>query len=186
MRKVLSAITCAAVIGWAGSAMALPATWQDQIDWTPDIYAQAGGQNDPFNFFLDIGNDGFVSIFEGGDDVVTGYKLTIALYDDKTDRIIKDEVALIWQPLADLTSYNFKLTSNEIGGTIGGLIDINHDGTLNVRIDAIWGDFYIDYAKIVACGDNGKSADPVPEPATMLLFGTGLMGLAAAGRRRRK
>ncbi|WP_310601272.1 PEP-CTERM sorting domain-containing protein [Desulfobulbus sp.] len=185
MRKVLSAITCAAVIGWAGSAMALPATWQDQIDWTPDIYSKAGGPNDPFDFFLDIGNDGFVSIFQGGDDFVAGYTLTIALKDD-TDRIFKNEIAWIWQPAVDFTSYNFKMDFEEIGGTIGGLIDINHDGTLNVRIDAIVGDFYIDYAKIVACGDDGRGASPVPEPATMLLFGTGLMGLAAAGRRRQQ
>jgi hypothetical protein len=33
---------------------------------------------------------------------------------------------------------------------------------------------------------SGESAAPVPEPTTMLLIGTGIAGLAATGRRRRK
>ena len=35
-----------------------------------------------------------------------------------------------------------------------------------------------------ACGNDGGTAAPVPEPATMLLFGTGLIGLAAIGRKK--
>jgi hypothetical protein len=50
------------------------------------------------------------------------------------------------------------------------------------------GDFgiYLDdpgWTVTVIEADNGAS--PVPEPATMILFGTGLAGLAAVGRRRK-
>lgn len=32
--------------------------------------------------------------------------------------------------------------------------------------------------------NNGGGADPIPEPATIMLFGAGLVGLACMGRRR--
>lgn len=44
------------------------------------------------------------------------------------------------------------------------------------------GDWVLDSGVFLQAGSFSK--DPVPEPATMLLFGTGLAGLAAAGRRR--
>jgi hypothetical protein len=37
-----------------------------------------------------------------------------------------------------------------------------------------------------ATGDYGSQPDPIPEPATMLLFGAGLAGLAGISRKRRK
>jgi hypothetical protein len=172
------------LFGVAPSAGAIPTSWTDKIDWSPDVSLEDAPwwkeASDDFSYFHDLGNDGFVSYFEGGDDYIDSYNLRVRLYDDDDSR----EGAVIFQPgLLDpdtSTKYDFSWDFADIGWTLAGLVDINHDGTLNVLVEPTRGDFYLDWSEVIAYGDNG---DPVPEPATMLLLGCGLIGLAAVGRK---
>ncbi len=55
-----------------------------------------------------------------------------------------------------------------------------YDGAYRVTLASLGGDFYIDKSELTI------DYTPTPEPATMLLFGTGLAGLAGVARRKKK
>jgi hypothetical protein len=118
---------------------------------------------------------------------VTGLDLTVTLYDDDKGWWIfsdGDESGKI-TILGDHITYDFSLTSSTslASDSLLARIDIWHDGTLNVWISSLWGDFYVDKSELIVYGDDGEVA-PVPEPATILLMGTGLLGLVAYSRKR--
>ena len=172
------------VLLFAGIASAVPTTWNDSIDWNPDKLV-----SDSFSFTLDISNDGFLGILEGGNDLVYGYSLSVGLYDDG-GRFDWGEVAYIDQPgLFGDGFYNFSYSNQNFGWSLAGLVSLNINGDLYVTINSWSGDFYLDSASLHAWGGSGDpdpTTAPVPEPSTMLLMGAGLMGIAAVGRKRRK
>lgn len=175
----------ALVFSVVGVAGAVPTTWTDFINFRPDRYLG----NDLF-YVHDIsdGDNGFQGYSMGGDDVVYGYALQIALRDDY-DRRNEGEVAFINQPgISGDGYYNFNYTSQTFGWSLAGLLSLNWDGRLGVTIDRRAGDFYVNYSRLVARGDNGSGTAtgtaPVPEPSTILLMGAGLLGLVAVGRRK--
>jgi PEP-CTERM motif len=101
--------------------------------------------------------------------------LTVSLQDDERDTFwnpLTWEVGVGWTEngqwdfgSVDSSSYNYG-------------IDVNYlkDGVFTVTLASLWGDFSIVSSTL------DITYNPVPEPATMILLGSGLLGLAAFRR----
>ncbi|NLA74525.1 MAG: PEP-CTERM sorting domain-containing protein [Deltaproteobacteria bacterium] len=177
MKKLLSLCAILVFLGISNVASATP--WYDTYD-PADIYIASGGS---LSYTHDITNDGFTPLY----DLAWDYDLTVSLYDDAKgwDELILMEIAWVNQPgLVGSGVYNFNYDSNEFGASILGLVQINLLGTLDVTIQSIVGDFYFASSSLVVTGIDGAAAAPVPEPATMILLGSGLVGLAGFGRKK--
>ena len=200
MKKFLTFL-CAVmlVLGMVGSASAVPMTWTDTINFTPDILIPP-----TYSYYHNIADNGFESYFMNsatGNDQVFSYDLSISLYDDNVGTsytfwgqtyTLPDgpESASIWTAGGIYTN-NITLQTYTNSGTLLemlGIVDIYADGTLNVYISSNYGDFYLDSSTLTAYGDNGDCApcNPVPEPSTLLLMGIGLLGLVGYNRKRSK
>ncbi len=101
------------------------------------------------------------------------------------------ELALIDQPgiFGDGLYCNFDYTNQDFGWSLAGRAQLNSYGTLSVTFISLLGDFNLNSSKLSVFGDDGGTpgdigAVPVPEPANMLLFGTGLLGLAGTCRKK--
>jgi len=191
MRKITSLLIGAALMLVTGSTWAIPTTWTDTFDFNPDILI-------PPTFFYthDITDSGFTSFFMGGNDTITSYLLTVALYDDNKGTSYNfcsntfsfsdgSEAARILTT-GGVYSYNFNLTSNDFTGSLLGRFDLWADGRLGVFVSSTFGDFYLDSSVLTVSGNDGSAPAPapVPEPGTMALLGFGLFGLAVYGKRR--
>ena len=159
-----------------GTALAVPFTWTDTFDPSKDSSKDLRiGWFSSYSYSHDL--EGF-SLEDG--DVITGYRLTLSLYDDDC----QPEIAFVNLPgIKGDGFYNFSFSkqNNEYDWSFAGVMSLNKYGRLDVTIYSLGGDFFFDWSKLTAWGENQTA--PVPEPASMLLFGTGLIVFGFTGRK---
>src|SRR5690606_18466868 len=86
-------------------------------------------------------------------DVITGYTLEVDLFDDKDKNDwTKSETAVINVAYLDLGSYYFDLGGTETGWSLTGWAQLQLDGTLDVTVASLWGDFYLGSSTLTVFG----------------------------------
>jgi len=181
MRKTFKlSIMLLILLFMAGTAHAAPATWVDNITWD-DVYFSDTWQTEIYTHDITQNNVSGGN-FVVGQDVVNSYDLSIGLYDDEDS----DGSEWAWINLPGLwtdalVEIEIDYEDIELGFSLQGLASLNTTGTLEVSITRLWGDFYLGSSTLTAHGETGS---PVPIPGSVLLLGTGLIGLI--GFRRRK
>jgi hypothetical protein len=86
-------------------------------------------------------------------------------------------------------SFFWEVDNGNVGFAVTSLMTLSNTGRVDATLTARWGDFYFDRATLYADGteldpSGGDAPAPVPEPSTILLMGTGILGLVAYGRKR--
>jgi hypothetical protein len=210
MKRILSATACAAIIGWAGSATALSITngsfetgnfsgWSITEQWggsakvvtvaeafKGNTYTATDGR-----YMADLTATSFVQqnqTWSAGESLsfdwaFLGMDARVPIVNWFNDTALFEIVGANNVPVYSVVLADILSTGNyNDTGWQTFTYTFTTDGSGSIRFGVQnKTSFFQDSVLLV---DNVRSAAPVPEPTTMLLFGTGLLSLAAVGRRR--
>ncbi|MEA2085189.1 MAG: PEP-CTERM sorting domain-containing protein [Thermodesulfobacteriota bacterium] len=183
MKKLMAMIVCLGMFGFAGVVGATPLTFTDTTMFTAtgtnpaeDLDKFGWGDVNKLDGLLDyVKWTHHYDFIPPAEEVLTG-SLTLALRDDNDPGWFKAELAIGWAESGewdlgevDTGSYTYGVTASYLA-----------DGEFTITLASLGGDFYIDRSDL----EITYNPAPVPEPSTILLMGTGLLGIIGFGRKK--